>query len=225
MPTAPTTVEIAAGDAAIGVIADVTRDAQAGAPADDGERAEFDYAELDSAEFESAEPDSAGYEGAESGEAGEFPAEYSTETPPEDHAGAEPAAARPALTGQASATGRRKEAIARVRITPGTGAWRINGHRLEEYFPNKVHQQLVNEPFVTLGAEGRFDLVALIRGGGVTGQAGALRLGIARALAEVDPDNRPALKKVGFLTRNARVKERKKYGLKKARKAPQYSKR
>jgi small subunit ribosomal protein S9 len=205
------------------------------APTADAEFDSADSAEFESAEFESAEhegasdagasDEGAGDEGAESGEAGEYPAEYSTETPPEDYATGEGAAAGPALTGQAGATGRRKEAIARVRITPGTGQWRINGQRLEEYFPNKVHQQLVNEPFVTLGAEGRFDLVALIHGGGVTGQAGALRLGIARALAEVDPDNRPALKKAGFLTRDARVKERKKYGLKKARKAPQYSKR
>jgi len=93
------------------------------------------------------------------------------------------------------------------------------------YFPNKVHQQLVNEPFVTLGAENQFDVVARITGGGVTGQAGALRLGVTRALTLVDPENRPALKKAGFLTRDPRVKERKKYGLKKARKAPQYSKR
>ena len=123
------------------------------------------------------------------------------------------------------ATGRRKEAIARVRIMAGTGKWLINDRPLEEYFPNKVHQQLVNEPFVTLGAEGKFDVVARISGGGVTGQAGALRLGVTRALTLVDPESRPALKKAGFLTRDARVKERKKYGLKKARKAPQYSKR
>jgi len=123
------------------------------------------------------------------------------------------------------ATGRRKEAIARVRIVPGTGQWRINSRSLEEYFPNKVHQQLVNEPFRTLGLEGKYDVVARITGGGVTGQAGALRLGIARSLNEADAENRPALKKAGFLTRDARVKERKKYGLKKARKAPQYSKR
>ena len=122
-------------------------------------------------------------------------------------------------------TGRRKEAIARVRIQPGTGQWTVNGRTLEEYFPNKVHQQLISEPFVTLDAEDQFDVIARITGGGVTGQAGALRLGIARALILVDPENRPALKKAGFLTRDARVKERKKYGLKKARKAPQYSKR
>jgi small subunit ribosomal protein S9 len=126
----------------------------------------------------------------------------------------------------AGATGRRKQAIARVRIIPGTGSWRINGRTLEEYFPNKVHQQLVNEPFKTLELDGRYDVVARISGGGVSGQAGALRLGIARALNEADTENnRPSLKKAGFLTRDARVKERKKYGLKKARKAPQYSKR
>ena len=121
--------------------------------------------------------------------------------------------------------GRRKEAIARVRIVPGTGQWKINGRTLDVYFPNKVHQQIVSEPFVTLGAEGKFDVIARIGGGGVTGQAGALRLGVARALILVDPENRPPLKKAGFLTRDARVTERKKYGLKKARKAPQYSKR
>ena len=132
---------------------------------------------------------------------------------------------RPVVTGHAAGTGRRKEAIARVRIMPGSGQWTINGRTLDVYFPNKVHQQLVNEPFVTLGAENQFDVVARITGRGVTGQAGALRLGVTRALTLVDPENRPALKKAGFLTRDPRVKERKKYGLKKARKAPQYSKR
>jgi small subunit ribosomal protein S9 len=132
---------------------------------------------------------------------------------------------RPVLTGPAAGTGRRKEAIARVRIVPGSGKWTINGRPLDAYFPNKVHQQVVNEPFVTLGLEDQFDVIARVAGGGVTGQAGALRLGIARALQLVDPDNRPPLKKAGFLTRDARAKERKKYGLKKARKAPQYSKR
>ncbi len=151
------------------------------------------------------------------------PSEYTTESVPE--ASARAAARRPVVTGYAAGTGRRKEAIARVRILPGSGQWLINDRTLDVYFPNKVHQQLVNEPFVTLGAEGSFDVVARIVGGGVTGQAGALRLGVARALTLVDPENRPALKKAGFLTRDARVKERKKYGLKKARKAPQYSKR
>jgi small subunit ribosomal protein S9 len=146
--------------------------------------------------------------------------EYTTETTPTA------AVEREIVTAPGAATGRRKEAIARVRLVPGTGRWVINGRDLEAYFPNKVHQQLVNEPFVTLGAEGRFDVFARIHGGGVSGQAGALRLGIARALNEIDVDvNRPSLKKAGFLTRDPRAKERKKYGLKKARKAPQYSKR
>jgi small subunit ribosomal protein S9 len=133
---------------------------------------------------------------------------------------------REAAIAPANATGRRKEAVARVRLVPGTGRWVINGRTLEGYFPNKVHQQLVNEPFVTLGIDSRYDVIARINGGGITGQAGALRLGIARALNEIDVEAyRPALKKAGFLTRDARIKERKKYGLKKARKAPQYSKR
>ncbi|HEY9476062.1 MAG TPA: 30S ribosomal protein S9 [Mycobacteriales bacterium] len=121
--------------------------------------------------------------------------------------------------------GRRKEAVVRVRVVPGTGAFTLNGRALDRYFPNKVHQQLVREPLVTLDKVEQYDIVGNLRGGGVTGQAGALRLAIARALIEIDPDNRPALKKAGFLTRDPRVKERKKYGLKKARKAPQYSKR
>jgi small subunit ribosomal protein S9 len=126
----------------------------------------------------------------------------------------------------ADATGRRKEAIARVRLVPGTGQWTINGRTLEEYFPNKVHQQAVESPFVELELQGRYDVVARIHGGGVTGQAGALRLGVARALNAADTDNnRQLLKKAGFLTRDARAKERRKAGLKKARKAPQYSKR
>ena len=132
---------------------------------------------------------------------------------------------RAAVVAAAGATGRRKEAIARVRLVPGTGQWKINGRTLEDYFPNKVHQQLVNSPLKLVDVEGRFDIVARITGGGVSGQAGALRLAIARALIEVEPDDRPALKKAGFLTRDPRVTERKKYGLKKARKAPQYSKR
>lgn len=147
--------------------------------------------------------------------------EYTSETPT-----AARVSDRPVVTAPGSATGRRKEAVARVRLVPGTGRWIINGRDLSVYFPNRVHQQLVNEPFVTLGQEGRFDVIARIHGGGVSGQAGALRLGIARALNEIDVEgNRPALKKAGFLTRDARVTERKKYGLKKARKAPQYSKR
>jgi small subunit ribosomal protein S9 len=148
--------------------------------------------------------------------------EYTTQTS-DSHSRS--ATRKPVVTGNALGTGRRKEAIARVRISPGTGQWRINDRTLDGYFPNKVHQQLINEPFVTLGAEEQFDVVARITGGGVTGQAGALRLGVARALILVDSESRPALKRAGFLTRDARVKERKKAGLKKARKAPQYSKR
>ena len=134
--------------------------------------------------------------------------------------------ARPATIAPAGATGRRKEAVARVRIVPGTGEWRINGRTLENYFPNKLHQQVVNEPFAETRLEGRFDVIARIHGGGIAGQAGALRLGVARALNAVDVEaNRPALKKAGLLTRDARVVERKKAGLKKARKASQFSKR
>jgi small subunit ribosomal protein S9 len=121
--------------------------------------------------------------------------------------------------------GRRKEAIVRVRLMPGTGKFTLNGRSMDSYFPNKVHQQLIREPLVTLERDGQFDVIASLRGGGVTGQAGALRLAIARALIDLQPDDRPTLKKAGFLTRDPRMKERKKYGLKKARKAPQYSKR
>jgi len=141
------------------------------------------------------------------------------------HSAANPSG-RPAIVAPMGATGRRKQAIARVRIIPGSGTYKVNGRTLEDYFPNKVHQQLVNEPFVTANVVGSYDVIARIGGGGVTGQAGALRLGIARALNAVDAEaSRPALKKAGLLTRDARVKERKKAGLKKARKAPQYSKR
>ncbi len=133
---------------------------------------------------------------------------------------------RPATIAPAGATGRRKEAVARVRLVPGTGQWTVNGRTLESYFPNKLHQQVVNEPFVTTDLVDRFDVIARIHGGGITGQAGALRLGVARALNAIDLEaNRPSLKKAGLLTRDARVIERKKAGLKKARKAPQYSKR
>jgi small subunit ribosomal protein S9 len=147
------------------------------------------------------------------------PSSYSTATPAATGTGA-------SITAPGAATGRRKEAIARVRLVPGSGSWKINGRALDEYFPNKVHQQLVNDPFKVTELEGRFDVIARIHGGGTSGQAGALRLGVARALNEIDQDaNRPQLKKAGFLTRDPRAKERKKAGLKKARKAPQYSKR
>nr|WP_246115005.1 30S ribosomal protein S9 [Pseudonocardia sulfidoxydans] len=121
--------------------------------------------------------------------------------------------------------GRRKEAVVRVRLVAGSGQFTLNGKPLEVYFPNKLHQQLIREPLVLLEKSERFDIFANLHGGGISGQAGALRLAIARALIEADSEDRPPLKKAGFLTRDARATERKKYGLKKARKAPQYSKR
>ena len=149
------------------------------------------------------------------------PSSYTSETP-----GMARPSDRPVVTAPGAATGRRKEAIARVRLVPGTGRWSINGRDLQTYFPNRVHQQLVNEPFVTLGQSGRYDVIARIHGGGVSGQAGALRLGVARALNEIDVEgNRPDLKRAGFLTRDARAKERKKYGMAGARKRFQFSKR
>jgi small subunit ribosomal protein S9 len=122
-------------------------------------------------------------------------------------------------------TGRRKEAVARVRIIPGTGQFELNGRTLEEYFPSRSHRMIASAPLRAVGKEKELDVLALLDGGGVSGQAGALRHGIARALLELDPELRPTLKGEGMLTRDAREKERRKYGLKKARKAPQYSKR
>ncbi|GAA4912026.1 30S ribosomal protein S9 [Nesterenkonia massiliensis] len=149
---------------------------------------------------------------------------YTSESAPA--AAEEAAPERAPLTVPGAAIGRRKRARARVRIVPGTGKWTINGRSLEDYFPNKLHQQEVNDPFTLLGLEGAYDVIARIDGGGPSGQSGALRLGISRALNGIDRDhNRAALKKAGFLTRDARAVERKKAGLKKARKAPQYSKR
>lgn len=150
---------------------------------------------------------------------------YSTETPAES-VKTETKKARGPLTVPGAGLGRRKEAIARVRMVPGTGQIKVNGRPLEEYFPNKLHQQLIQDPFKVLELSGSYDVIAKISGGGVAGQAGALRLGIARALNEIDRDNnRASLKKSGFLSRDARIKERKKAGLKKARKASQFSKR
>jgi small subunit ribosomal protein S9 len=122
-------------------------------------------------------------------------------------------------------TGRRKRAVARVRFRPGQGAVTVNGRPLETYFPSATHRMIVTEPLRLTSLTEVYDVDATIDGGGVAGQAGALRLGIARALVELDPEQRSALKRAGFLTRDAREKESKKYGLKKARKAPQYSKR
>ena len=150
---------------------------------------------------------------------------YSTETPAES-VKSETKKARGPLTVPGAGLGRRKEAIARVRMVPGTGVIKVNGRDLADYFPNKLHQQLIKDPFTVLELSGSYDVIAKISGGGSAGQAGALRLGIARALNEIDKDNnRPTLKKSGFLSRDARIKERKKAGLKKARKASQFSKR
>nr|WP_246009847.1 30S ribosomal protein S9 [Actinokineospora cianjurensis] len=175
---------------------------------------------------------------AEEAPADEAPADDADEAPVADEAAAvaefdaldeddeDQAPALPHLTSETAQTvGRRKEAVVRVRITPGSGKFQLNGKSLEEYFPNKVHQQLIREPLVVVEKPESFDIRANLHGGGITGQAGALRLAIARALIELDSEDRPVLKKAGFLTRDPRAKERKKYGLKKARKAPQYSKR
>lgn len=122
-------------------------------------------------------------------------------------------------------TGRQKRAVARVRFRPGTGTITVNGRTVEEFFPSRTHRMVLREPLVLTELTEAYDIDATIDGGGKTGQAGAMRLGIARALAELDAELRPTLKSAGFLTRDAREKESKKYGLKKARKAPQYSKR
>jgi len=123
------------------------------------------------------------------------------------------------------ATGRRKAAVARVRLRDGTGVVTINKRSIEEYFPSATHRMMITEPLRLVEKSDVYDVDTTMDGGGISGQAGALRLGIARALVELDPEQRLTLKKAGFLTRDAREKESKKYGLKKARKAPQYSKR
>jgi small subunit ribosomal protein S9 len=150
------------------------------------------------------------------------PESFSTETPAETA----PRTPRAVLNVPGAAVGRRKQAIARVRLVPGSGTIVVNGRELADYFPNKLHQQLINDPFKVLDLLGSYDVIARITGGGPSGQAGALRLGISRSLNLIDEENnRATLKKAGFLSRDARVKERKKAGLKKARKAPQFSKR
>jgi small subunit ribosomal protein S9 len=164
----------------------------------------------------------------------EAPAEEVTEAPaeaaPTEEVATEATEAAPArepviIDRPIQTVGRRKEAVVRVRLVPGTGKFHLDGRTLETYFPNKVHQQLIKAPLVTVDRVDAFDIHAHLDGGGPSGQAGALRLAIARALIIVQPEDRPALKKAGFLTRDPRAIERKKYGLKKARKAPQYSKR
>ena len=122
-------------------------------------------------------------------------------------------------------TGRRKKSVARVRIYPGSGAITVNGRNIDDYFGLDTLHLIVNQPFGVTGTEGKFDIVANVKGGGMSGQAGAIRHGLARALLAVDENYRPALKKAGFLTRDPRMKERKKYGLKAARRATQFSKR
>ena len=150
------------------------------------------------------------------------PESYTTEST----SSAAPTTPRPVLNVSGAAVGRRKQAIARVRVVPGAGGITVNGREFADYFPNKLHQQLITDPFTVLELSGSYDVIARITGGGPSGQAGALRLAIARALNEIDRENnRATLKKSGFLTRDARVIERKKAGLKKARKAPQFSKR
>ncbi|MBQ7175732.1 MAG: 30S ribosomal protein S9 [Lachnospiraceae bacterium] len=122
-------------------------------------------------------------------------------------------------------TGRRKKSIARVYVTPGTGKITVNGKDIDEYFGLETLKVIIRQPFAAINGEGKFDVLANVHGGGIAGQAGAIRHGIARALLQEDAENRGPLKKEGFLTRDSRMKERKKYGLKKARKAPQFSKR
>ena len=122
-------------------------------------------------------------------------------------------------------TGRRKKSVARVRIVPGTGVITINGKNIDEYFGLETLKLIVNQPFGATGTTGKFDIIALVNGGGISGQAGAIRHGVARALLTADESYRAALKVAGFLTRDPRMKERKKYGLKAARRAPQFSKR
>jgi len=179
-------------------------------------------AEVEPTEAETAEVETAEAETAEADAVAEFDAAVEADADTE----AEPVPAPVALPNRLIQTvGRRKEAIVRVRLVPGSGKFTLNGKTLEQYFPNKVHQQLIKEPLVTVERTEMFDVIGTLVGGGISGQAGALRLGIARALIEFEINDRPALKKAGFLTRDPRAKERKKYGLKKARKAPQYSKR
>ncbi len=165
-------------------------------------------------------------EAVETAEAAEAVEAAVTEVEAVSDADADVAIAEPVVFDRPIQTvGRRKEAVVRVRLVPGTGKFNLDGRSLENYFPNKVHQQLIKAPLVTVDRVEQFDIYAHLDGGGPSGQAGALRLAIARALILVQPEDRPALKRAGFLTRDPRAIERKKYGLKKARKAPQYSKR
>lgn len=178
---------------------------------------------------ENMTPDVDAAEVAELDVTDEVVAEVAEDYSDADYAAAEAAVAvapaAPVHEGPVQAVGRRKEAVVRVRLVPGSGTLTLNGRTLDDYFPNKVHQMIVKSPLVTVEREEQFDVIALLHGGGPSGQAGAMRLAIARALTVYSPDDRPALKKAGFLTRDARAVERKKAGLKKARKASQFSKR
>jgi small subunit ribosomal protein S9 len=129
------------------------------------------------------------------------------------------------MTMLAQTTGRRKRAVARVRVSPGDGTITVNGRTVEDYFPSDTHRMILSEPLRLTQTESAYDVAVTLHGGGPSGQAGAVRLGIARALIDIDDEMREPLKRAGFLTRDPRKKESKKYGLKKARKAPQYSKR
>jgi len=226
--TEATPVEAAAAPEPEAVPAEATADEPTAADADQPAAAE-------AAEPAAADEPEPAAEAAEiaAAPADEPPAEVevTVDTASDDAAESAPAAAaakaprKPMPDKPVQTVGRRKQAIVRVRLKSGDGTFVVNGKDLETYFPNKVHQQLIREPLVILDKVKAYDVIASLHGGGISGQAGALRLGIARALIELDIDDRPALKKAGFLTRDPRVKERKKYGLKKARKAPQYSKR
>ncbi len=201
--------------------ADAAVPAEAAAPAETAVPAE---AAAETAAAETTAPEAAAGD-APAAEAGDAAAAAPTPAPPAATAPKTRTRKRASGEKPIQTVGRRKEAIVRVRLLPGTGNFKLNGRDIVDYFPSKVHQQVVKEPLVATERLETYDVFANLRGGGVTGQAGALRMAIARALIELDPDSRPTLKKAGFLTRDSRETERKKYGLKKARKAPQYSKR
>jgi small subunit ribosomal protein S9 len=162
---------------------------------------------------------------AEAEERARLEAEATAEVPEEQAAAAPRAPAELAGDARYLATGKRKRSIARVTITPGDGKFEVNRRPLQEYFPRPLHQSTALQPLSVSGYEGSVDVRVNVKGGGIGGQAGAVRHGIARALTEIDPELRKELKRWGFLTRDARVKERRKAGLKKARKRPQFSKR
>lgn len=177
----------------------------------------IDDATLDEHDQRSTDSDA----GAETDKPGK--AAYTSESSPSKTSAPRP---KRQAVGSALATGRRKTSIARVRIKPGTGQFTVNKRSLEDYFPNKVHQQEIMQALKVCDLDGVYDVSVTVVGGGISGQAGAVRHGLSRALNEVDTTAlRPLLKRAGFLTRDPRAKERKKYGLKKARKAPQFSKR